>query len=601
MRTEKFISRSGLPDCGQAGRSQSTIGYYAMAAYFCLSAIYLLCRVPTSDFLLSSNDQGYQMALGAAVAAGRLPGVDFVTQYGPFVAFSSYVGLALTGNVTGEMLVCALGYATAITIVVSIVWRETGWVASSAAFAAMLLMFPRYYKWYYCLFPIVGLAVAQRYWDEARARTNQLVTIFGWGLVTGTGVLFRFDLGFAGAVIGAVAIVTADLAVRRADTVRIVFTHVALFLFAAAILPVLYLAFIGALRDVAQIGIFLHSIYSGTADTVDYYSIRPFRIDRVNPTAQMLGLAALQAIMPAAYAIGAFISVKNLMGDPEKLSARDYTLFCAAVTGLGILPQAFHRADIQHLLQVMAPFFIVLALLGHRVVFNRHRHNRMELVAAAFVSGLALAAMVMVLPAAALDLGPVDRNPVRTWRMLARLPGSLRSNPVADMAFAIRHLTPPGSSVFLVMTPTDMPLLFFANRHQPGLIPTYEAGMFSGRFWLERNRAILRRTPPDFLVVPTVTTQSEVPAPFLPDLVRSWLRCYDVVLYANERYRLLAPWSAVQTGQTTSLPARLSMAPAASMALGTSAGALEFADLFHAAVIHEILVTQPDWISAASQ
>jgi hypothetical protein len=169
------------------------------------------------------------------------------------------------------------------------------------------------------------------------------------------------------------------------------------------------------------------------------------------------------------------------------------------------------------------------------------------------------------------------------------------------MAFAIRNLTPPGSSVFLVMTPTDMPLLFFANRHQPGLIPTYEAGMFSGRFWLERNGVVLRRTPPDFLVVPTVTTQSEIPAPFLPDLVSSWLRCYDVVLYTNERYRLLAPWSAVQTGQRTSSPTRLSMAPAASIALGTNTGALGFAGLFHAALIHEILVTQPDWICAASQ
>src|ERR1700722_13103490 len=44
-------------------------GRYVIVAVLCLSAIYLPLRVPTPDFLLANNDQGYQMALGSDVAA----------------------------------------------------------------------------------------------------------------------------------------------------------------------------------------------------------------------------------------------------------------------------------------------------------------------------------------------------------------------------------------------------------------------------------------------------------------------------------------------------------------------------------------------------
>ena len=52
----------------------------------CLAAaLYLIFRVPSADFLLTSPDQGYQMALGMAVAKDRHPGFDFVAPYGPDV------------------------------------------------------------------------------------------------------------------------------------------------------------------------------------------------------------------------------------------------------------------------------------------------------------------------------------------------------------------------------------------------------------------------------------------------------------------------------------------------------------------------------------
>ena len=510
------------------------------AAVFCLSAIYLLLRVPLPVLLFSSNDQGYQMALGTAVAAGRLPGFDFVTQDGPFVAFSSYVGLALTGNATGEMLICAVGYAASIAIAISVVHRETGRIVAFFAFAALLLLFPRFYKWYYWLFPLLGLAAARRYWTVSRRYGNERAMIFAWGQMVGTAALFRYDLGLEGAVAGALAIAAADLSLRRIDRMRTVVSHVAVFLLASAALPMLYLALIGALRDGTQVWIFIRSIYSGAADTIEYYAIPPFQIDLLQPAAQVLALSLLQVIVPVVYLTGMLVAIRRYFKNPPGLLAREYTLFCTALTGFGIFPQALHRADIHHLLQVIPPFIIVVAILVRDIVWAQPLYHRLGRAAGAASICLVLALLATIQPVAAFDLGPLVRNPVRTWQMLAGLPGSFRSNPVADMALAIRRLTPLGSSVFLVMAPTDMPLLFFANRHQPGLFPTYESGMFSGQFWLERNRAILERSPPDFLVVPTGATRSDdVPAPFIPDLERLWLRRYSVVLYANERYRLL--------------------------------------------------------------
>jgi hypothetical protein len=384
------------------------------------------------------------------------------------------------------------------------------------------------------------VAAARRYWTVSRRHGNEPALILAWGQIVGTAALFRYDLGLEGAVAGALAIAAADLSLRRVDRMQTVVVHVALFLLASAALPMLYLALIGALRDGTQVWIFIRSIYSGTVDTVEYYGIPPFQVDLVQPAAQVLALSLLQVIVPVVYLAGMFVAIRSFLKNPPGLSAREYTLFCTALTGLGVFPQALHRADIHHLLQVIPPFIIVVAILGRDIVWPQHLYHRLGRVAGAASIGLVLALLAMIQPVAAVDLGPLVRNPVRTWQTLAGLPGSFGSNPVADMALAIRRLTPPGSSVFLVMAPTDMPLLFFADRHQPGLFPTYESGMFSGQFWLKRNRAILDRSPPDFLVVPTgVTRSDDIPAPFIPDLESLWLRRYRVVLYANERYRLL--------------------------------------------------------------
>jgi hypothetical protein len=115
-------------------------------------------------------------------------------------------------------------------------------------------------------------------------------------------------------------------------------------------------------------------------------------------------------------------------------------------------------------------------------------------------------------------------------------------HPVADMAAAIKRLTPPNSTVFIVLPQTRMPMLFFAQRHQPGLFPTYEPGMFSGSLWLKENAARLEQSPPDYLVLQKAFNAQVLglPAPYVPELLAEWQRDYHRLIYQNDWFFLLA-------------------------------------------------------------
>jgi hypothetical protein len=500
---------------------------------FAATLAYLALRVPTPEFLLSSNDQGYQMALGMAVAKARLPGLDFITQYGPGVAFASYLAFALTGNAAGEMLASILGYSLAITLGSEMVRRSAGRKPAVLAALGMLFWFPRFYKWYYCLLPLLGLAAAQSF-AVASSRSRRLAILAGWSQLAGLTGLFRYDLGLEGGVFGVLAIVAARYARRGPHWRTIAATDAALFASGSLVIPFLYAGWIVIARDTLQLSMSARSIRDGAADTVDYYAIAPFQVDFSQPLSATNALAFLQLAFPVTYLAGCLIGWRELAPRSKASVSGGYALFCTSLTGIGLYPQAIHRADPQHLLQVAYPFIMVLALLAGRFVAGQSRPIRL---AGTAWFAVVLAAAFKLLPGAATDLGPLSIHPGRHWWAVAALPASRPLDPTADMAMALRRLTPPGASVFLLMTPTDMPLLFFGQRYQAGLFPVYEAGMFASGDWLARNRAALMASPPDYLVVPREA--GDAPAPFMPDLVSQWRSVFATTLYQNARYRLL--------------------------------------------------------------
>ena len=503
---------------------------------FLLVSLYLVLRVPGADFLLTSNDQGYQMALGMAVAKGQLPGFDFITQYGPAVAFASYLGFVATGNVAGEILISILGYAAAIIIAASIVRRSVGSIVAILTILAFLLWFPRFYKWYYSLFPITQLLVAQYYFRSRIVNRRSMALLIGWSQIVGFAALFRYDLGLEGAVFGGVAILTACRV--AGDSWRHAARHVCVFVCMSAFLPAAYIAAIAEVRGMHRLHMFLRSVYDGAADTVDFYRIAPFQFDHTRILSTANALAAIQIVVPVVCLSGCFCGLRALRAGSPAAVARGFSLFCTSLVGIGVFPQALHRADLQHLLQVWYPFIMTLGLgLGYSIEALKVKIGIGQISGAAALAGI-VSAMVALLPGSAIDLGPVLRNPIARWNTVIHLPSSRPDNPTADMATALLRLTPPESRVFLVMVPTDMPMLFFAQRSQAGIFPVYEAGMFSANFWVRENLKVLDAAPPDYLVVLRTSGDASLPVPVA--LWDEWRAKYTVKIYENERYALLA-------------------------------------------------------------
>lgn len=506
------------------------------ASVFIIALLYLAARVPEADFLLASTDQGYQMALGMAVAKGRIPGFDFITQYGPGVAFASYLGFLLTGNAIGEVLLSALGYAVTVTIAMNIVQRSAGRIFGTLAAVAMLLWFPRFYKWYYCLFPMIGIMLAQYLYVACMERRPSRACLFFWGQVVGVASLFRYDLGLEGGLFGLLALIAMHYA--SVWSVRRVLQDIGLFACGCLILPVAYMASIFLARDAQQLSMFVRSICDGAIDTVDFYGIAPFQFDVAAGLSGGNALALLQIIVPSTCVLCVGAGILALRSGSRGTAANGFTLFCSSLVALGIYPQALHRADLQHMLQVIYPFIVTFALLCGFFVTKVRTWTWPFIVAGGTAIAITLTVLLKLSPMSGVDLGSVLRDPVNQWQTLAKLPDSKSENPIADMAMALRRLTPSDATVFLVMSPTDMALLFFAQRYQPGIFPVYEAGMFSSRFWIRKNRAALEAFPPDYLVV--LQGPNDDPAPFIPGLLREWQSQFKTTLYENRRYKLLA-------------------------------------------------------------
>ena len=504
-----------------------------LAAFF-----YLLLRVPSPGFFLESNDQGYQMALGMAVANGRYPGFDFVTQYGPFVAFTSWLAYAVSDNLIGEIVLCAGGYATSVALVYRYLSRHADRVVGLIGAVALLILFPRYYKWYFWLLPITTLVFSDTFMAGRSSKPSPWRTLVGWGALVGLSGLFRYDLLFEGAVFGAIVIAAAELTPRdRLETnILLAARRIGVFAVACAGPPVLYGALILAFRGWHQLALVLRSVVDGAIDSVTFYGITPFRIFDTG------SLAVLQIAIPLIYAAALVIATARLWdgGTPAWQREKMFPLFATALMGLGLFPQALYCAEVQHLFQVLPPFIMTVALMVSVALETRLSAGER------FGAGLAVTVVVMLLvsiaPRAARDLGSPSRNPLALWPALAGLPESAVSqNPVADMAAAIRRLTPPKATVFMMMPQSRMPMLFFAQRHQPGLFPTYEPGMFDGSPWLQENATLLGQTPPDFLVVerPIAGQAQWISAPYVPELLAEWSRSYPTVVYENESFLLL--------------------------------------------------------------
>jgi len=506
--------------------------FMALSVLMLLFSYYIL-RATSLDNILQSLDHGYQLAIGGALLGGRVPGVDLFTLYGPLIGYVSALGLAVMPGLSGEIIICALGHAAYSTFAVTLL-RRVGvvWWLALVAPVLLLVFNTRFYKWYYSFWPLLVLLQASIYvlrYD--RVGNTQFRRMAFLGVISAVAFLFRFDLGLLAGAIST----TAFFICRPARQALFVYLASALFIM---ILFYAYLCFASG-----NVLIFMDffqwiSLASGVVTQLSL----PFPTFNAVDSMDHRAFVLFYYGVPLVYLVAIILAVWALKSHHDMNSIRARTLLLCATAGLFMFPQAMHRADLAHLIQVLPIFFVVLIVLVDSA--RKSSGARTASLGAALVAILVLLPGLKVAMVKGTDLRPLAWDQYEYWRNLTAVP-DVPSMGVesADLAQKLRTETPKDATVFYIMPTTLNTAIALSQRRVAGIFPTYFEQFREPPSWIERNVKALWDHPPDVLVVrryywknPSMDT---VVPPYDPELRREWERRFTKVLFQTTYYDVL--------------------------------------------------------------
>jgi len=442
---------------------------------------WLLDRTPPWTYFLGDPDGGMFM-YGAThlLATGAQPQVDVLSSYGPM---SFYVRAALQSvlgqRLIAEMAVAWIGYTLAYVLLFGLVRR----ISASRRFAFFTLLLalvciPRYYKFFVVLMPVLTATAGAAY--IARPRPWRAGAL---GVSVGLALLFRHDFG-AYCLLGALAAwwLGSRPGTRLAN--------------GAWMLGGLILAVGCWAVPVAGLGLLLPLLRDLSALTLG----------------QGAGLALphpLRTWVPASTAM-LFLTVYSLpalagallVGLRDRLAPADKALgWMLVLLAAATLGQSMHRADIPHLLQVMAPTYLVLALC-----WRLYAQLRLAPAWRAMVQGGTL--LWVVVPVAAVawpggwlpryDLSVVAQRLRDGWltpaALRTRIPAEAPGDPAGAAVLAAVEMTAPGERI--AVFPFAPQVYFFSERTMAGDTLAIAPGYLDQPYFQERIIASLRRDRP---------------------------------------------------------------------------------------------------------
>ncbi len=315
---------------------------------------YLILATPSPLAFLTDPDQGFQLVNAQKVLLGQHPFINFNTGvYGPLIPYISALGQWLSDcRLIGEITVTITGYSVGYGILFYLTWRLTGsWAASFIALGFMLLLLPRFYKYYIVLGPALFLLALYHFQGTGRRRVLWLAAAT---VVMG---LYRFDFGAYGVLVGSLAVLTSrsDLSEKKYGqeltaflTIGVAFTGCWL----------LFVALHAPLQETLRL---TFAIVSGAATGLTL-PLPAFDTDQGWSRNNALCLAFLLSLCMPVILLLYWLRWRSLLRSPVK----QFIPLAAVFAGL-VFVQATHRTDIPHVLQVLPVQIPLIAWLGSQV------------------------------------------------------------------------------------------------------------------------------------------------------------------------------------------------------------------------------------------
>jgi hypothetical protein len=181
-------------------------------------------------------------------------------------------------------------------------------------------------------------------------------------------------------------------------------------------------------------------------------------------------------------------------------------LLAISLVGLCISHQAMHRRDAAHLLQVIPPAILGVALLGS--IWLGRRDDFRQRAASAWrtrIAGLCYVTVACAVGSGMVTWGRVDLGPASLWpsaryRALAAPLAAAQTHPVAIALREVQRRVPPEQSILVF--PVDCQYYAIAQRRMSGLLYSYYPGLYCDSPWCERNLEAICRDAPKLIIVP---------------------------------------------------------------------------------------------------
>lgn len=449
----------------------------------------LLWFAPDLVRFLEDTDHGWQLGIGRQILLGSFPDIDLFFHYGPLVGYASALVLWLAGNLIGEVVLCSLGYGTALFLMHRIArrWASSiaGWIVPLAGF----LLLARFYKWYYWLFPVAVLYSYHRYLDGGRERSRWLLI---GGLIAGAGGLFRHDLGLVFAIF-----IPSLLLAESWHLKRWLVSRAACFFAGLAVPLLIWLAVLAVAGGTGAVRDYFVATLVGSTGYAENWAVPIRFFDWTDPFSLrsiQSGLFVGQAMFFVTCVACTLIGGLGGFLRRSTGGGRYHLMTAVGVLGIGLSPQGFVRADVHHLLQILPMYLLGAAVL---LCWGWKRPQALVRGGTLAYAALLVLAVAGVQRKARFGLAPLMANPIKKYELLQKDIQAVSTS--VEFIAKLREAVPPGE--YLLVLPFFPQLHYFSERQLSGIVIGYPEGVFDDEEWRLRNMQHVEQHPPAAIVI----------------------------------------------------------------------------------------------------